>query len=58
VIGRTELHRVDGPPGVARFELPAGVTLPGIQVAFVAFGPDTEIYRFLTSVRLRSVRWR
>lgn len=41
-----------------RFALPDGVTLPGLQTMFVAFGPDTELDRAQTTWVLRSVRWR
>jgi hypothetical protein len=39
-----------------RFTLPA--PKPGLQVAFIAFGPDTDIDRPLTDIVLRRVRWR
>jgi hypothetical protein len=31
---------------------------PGLQVAFLAFGPDTEIDRPRSRLQLRSIRWR
>ncbi len=40
------------------FTLPKGATLPGLQVAFLAFGPDRELDRPQTDVVLRRVRWR
>ena len=39
-----------------RFELPA--PLPGLQVAFLAFGPDTELDLPQSNLVLRRVRWR
>ena len=30
----------------------------GIQIAFVAFGPDDELDRPRSAFRLRSIRWR
>ncbi len=40
------------------FTLSDGVTLPGLQVAFVAFGPDAELDQPLSNVVLRRIRWR
>jgi len=31
---------------------------PGLQIAFVAFGPDTELDRPQSPFGLRSIRWR
>jgi len=31
---------------------------PGLQVAFVAFGPDSELDRTQSRFGLRSIRWR
>ena len=36
----------------------AGRPHPGLQVAFVAFGPDTALDQPLAAVRLRAIRWR
>ncbi len=54
------LASTDPTPRGARlhFTLPDGLTLPGLQVGFVAFGPDTDLDQPLTSVVLRRIRWR
>lgn len=41
----------------ARLSFAAG-RHPGLQIAFVAFGPDTEIDRPQSAFGLRSIRWR
>jgi hypothetical protein len=41
-----------------RFTVPEGTTRPGLQVAFLAFGPDTELDRPQTDIVVRRVRWR
>jgi hypothetical protein len=50
---------------VAVAETPGGAQLwfmgarhPGLQIAFVAFGPDTELDRAQSAFGLRSIRWR
>jgi len=59
-IGRTHLELVsiaDLPHGVRlRFEAPH---LPrGLQVAFFAFGPDTDLDHPTTDYRVHAIRWR
>ncbi len=40
-----------------RFALPEGLVLPGVQVAFVAFGRDTDLALPQLNLVLRRVRW-
>lgn len=60
-IGPVHLRQVAATPttnGVRlRFEPPSPLA-PGLEVAFVAFGPDAELDRAQTDFVLRRVRWR
>ena len=52
-----ELTAVAETPDGARLRFEGGPH-PGLQIAFVAFGPDTELDRPLSAFGLRSIHWR
>ncbi len=55
---RASRHAPTGDLGaLARLRFTGG-RHPGLQIAFVAFGPDTELDRTQSTFGLRSIRWR
>lgn len=59
-IGRTHLAlaSTEPVPGGARLRFALPAPLAGLQVAFLAFGPDTQLDLPQTKIVLRAVRWR
>ncbi len=60
VVGRERLSlaSTEPVPGGARLRFTMPSPMPGLQVAFLAFGPDTSFDLPQTKIVLRSVRWR